>query len=914
MAETKSTCPYCGVGCGVIIDHDGCRITGVHGDPDHPANFGRLCTKGSTLHLTTQKQNRLLHPELRTSRSSPRLRVSWDTALDAAAQRFAEIIREDGPDAVGFYVSGQLLTEDYYVFNKLAKGLVGTNNIDTNSRLCMSSAVSAYKQTLGVDAPPCSYEDFDHTDCILIAGANPAYAHPVAYRRIEAARAQRPDLRIIVADPRRTDTAAGADLHLPILPGTDIWLFNAILHVLIWDGHVDQDWIDKHTEGFEALREHVRSVTPAIAARVCGVPEKDIIIAAQWWGKAQAPMSLWCQGLNQSHHGTHNGTALIALSLARGKIGLPGCGPFSLTGQPNAMGGREVGGMANLLSAHRDLGNPEERAEVAALWGIDSVPANPGLTAVDLFEAAREGKVRALWIACTNPAHSMPQQSLIREALERCEFVVLQEAFATTETASYADLLLPATTWGEKEGTVTNSERRITRVRVALPPPGEAHHDWEIARDFGFRLGTAIGRPASAAMFAYQKPEDIFLEHADSTRGRDLDISGLTYARLEDLGPQQWPVQQSTGIGTVRLYSDGQFPTGSGRARFVIPGKTLTAEKTDAHYPIHLTSGRLRDQWHGMSRTGQSARLYSHVDEPRIDLARTDMERREIREGDLVRVSSRRGNIIVRAHGAEEIRPGQAFMAMHWGKNSLNSAGVNELTLNTQDPFSRQPEFKHTAIQIEKTDLPWQTTLMCSTGTGEAAEDEILRRMSALHPVLERFDYASVFLAGRDHPVLILRLAHTHPIPQEWLAELDELLDLTDTYCLAYSDAKRSIHKKAVIREGVLTGLRLSGETAAEGWLRELMVTGSQAHELRQWLLAPLSHPPHAHATQGRIVCNCLNVSEEQIRTAIATGASLEDLQASLRCGTSCGSCLPELRRMLEDAGGGRSAQARHIS
>lgn len=910
MAETKSTCPYCGVGCGVIIEHDAQRITGVRGDPAHPANFGRLCTKGSTLHLTTQDQNRLLYPELRSNRTSLRQRVSWDEALNAAAEKFADILLKDGPDAVGFYVSGQLLTEDYYVFNKLVKGLIGTNNIDTNSRLCMSSAVSAYKQTLGVDAPPCAYEDFEHTDCLLIAGANPAYAHPVAYRRIEEAKTRRPNLRIIVADPRRTDTAAGADLHLPILPGTDIWLFNAILHVLIWDGLIDQVWIDEHTEGFSALREHVREVTPAVAARICGIQEADIVVAAQWWGKARAPMSLWCQGLNQSHHGTHNGTALIALSLACGKIGQPGCGPFSLTGQPNAMGGREVGGMANLLSAHRDLLCPTDRAEVAALWGIEQVPANPGLTAVDLFEAARSGKVRALWIACTNPAHSMPHQALIREALQHCEFVVVQEAFATTETAYHADLLLPATTWGEKEGTVTNSERRITRVRAALPPPGETRHDWQIARDFAQHLGKAVGNTVAATMFAYRTPEDIFLEHARSTRNRDLDIEGLTYAGLDRQGPQQWPVQRENGLGTARLYGDGRFPTASGRARFVIPDQVLTAEKTDARYPIHLTNGRLRDQWHGMSRTGRAARLYSHVDEPRIDLASSDMERRGIGEGDLIRVSSRRGCIIIRAHRAEDIRPGQAFMAMHWGKNSLNSAGVNELTLNVKDPFSHQPEFKHSAIQIEKTDLPWQTTLMCSVGTdtGAAAENKILQRMAALHPILERFDYAAVFLAGRDHPVLILRLAHTHPISQEWLAELDEMLDLTDTHCLAYSDVRRGIHKKAIITDGILTGLRLSGETAAEGWLRDLMIERSQAHDLRQWLLAPLSQPPHSHTAQGRIVCNCLNVSEKEIRTAIADGAGLEDLQASLRCGTSCGSCLPELRRMLEKAGGGLAA------
>jgi assimilatory nitrate reductase catalytic subunit len=899
--ETKSTCPYCGVGCGVIIEHDGERVTGVHGDPTHPANFGRLCTKGSTLHLTMRPETRLLYPEIRTTRQAARQRVSWDEALDTAAQRFAKVIREDGPDAVGFYVSGQLLTEDYYVFNKLAKGLIGTNNIDTNSRLCMSSAVAAYKQTLGVDAPPCAYEDFNHTDCLLIAGSNPAYAHPVAYRRIEAAKAARPNLRIIVVDPRRTDTAAGADLHLAVLPGTDIWLFNAMLHVLLWEGLVDLPWVTAHTEGFEALREHVREITPGLAAQVCGISEKDIVTAANWWGKSNAPMSLWCQGLNQSHHGTHNGTALIALSLAVGKIGKPGCGPFSLTGQPNAMGGREVGGMANMLSAHRDLANPRHRAEVASLWGVESIPAKQGLTAVELFEAVRAGKVKVLWIACTNPAHSMPQQALIRQALERCEFVVLQEAFATTETSKYADLMLPATTWAEKEGTVTNSERCITHVQQAIPAPAEALADWRIACDFAQRLAIELGRPNDRQMFAYPDGEAVFREHVRTTQGRDLDISGLSYSRLDSQGPQQWPFPANATVGRTRLFTDGVFATPSGRARFIIPVSSLTAESPDARFPLRLTTGRLRDQWHGMSRTGKTAQLYGHVDEPRIELNRSDMERRSILERDLVQVSSRRGTIVLRAHAAEEIRSGQAFIAMHWGHNSLSSAGANELTLNTQDPFSFQPEFKHAAIRIEKVSLPHQCLWMCSATEPEEAESMALQRMAALAAWLPRFDYATTFLAGRECPVLVLRIAHAIPIPQAWLDELDTLLGLNGEHCMTYSDTRRNISKKARIDNGLLTALHLYGETTAAAWLRELMVERAPAQDLRHWLFAPITEAPLKRQGRGRIICNCLNVAEGDIRAAIVDGAGFEELQAKLRCGTSCGSCVPEIRRMINN-------------
>ncbi|MDP5237926.1 molybdopterin-dependent oxidoreductase [Uliginosibacterium sp. 31-16] len=901
MAETKATCPYCGVGCGVIIQHDGERVIEVRGDPDHPANFGRLCTKGSTLHFTARPETRLLFPELRQNRAEPRARVSWDQALDTAADKFASVIHTHGPDAVGFYLSGQLLTEDYYVFNKLAKGLIGSNNVDTNSRLCMSSAVAAYKQTLGADAPPCSYEDFDHADCLLIAGANPAFAHPIAFRRIEAAKAARPGMKIIVVDPRRTDTAASADLHLAILPGTDIWLFNAMLHVLLWDGYVNMPWIREHTEGFEALREAVREATPVVASGICGVSADDIVTAARWWGEAQTPLSLWCMGLNQSHHGTHNGTALIALSLAVGKIGQPGCGPFSLTGQPNAMGGREVGGLSNLLSAHRDLANPAHRAEVAALWGVESVPEKPGLSAIEMFEAVRAGQIKALWIACTNPAHSMPQQALIREALEKCEFVVLQEAYATTETAPYADLLLPALSWAEKEGTVTNSERRITHVNAAVPGPGETRADWVIARDFALKLGEKLGRADTARLFDYPTVESIFKEHADTTRGRDLDITGLSYAVLDELGPQQWPFPEGVQQGVSHLYADGKFETTTGKAQFIVPATSLTSESIDARYPLRLTTGRLRDQWHGMSRTGKTARLYAHVDEPRIELNKADIGRRGLRDGDLVRVRSRRGSIILRAHATEEVRPGHAFIAMHWGRNVLSSAGVNELTLNNIDPYSKQPELKHAAVQIEKIELPHQALLMRSAVYAEVANGLALERAAALEPWLRKFDYAAVSLAGRDFAIVVLRIAHSTPIPAEWLEQLDVLMDLQGEHCMAYADARRGVSKKALVEEGMLTGLRLTGETAAGGWLKELMIERASIDTVRRWLFAPLPKAPVSSIGRGRIVCNCLNVSENEIRSAVADGKDLAALQDALKCGTSCGSCVPELKRLVAE-------------
>ena len=438
---TRSTCCYCGVGCGVLIHSErtagGERITGVEGDPQHPANFGRLCSKGLALADSARRlDGRVLAPEVRGQRHEPRRAVDWALALDTVAERLARIVERHGPDAVAFYISGQLLTEDYYVFNKLAKGLIGTNNIDTNSRLCMSSAVTGYKLALGADGPPTCYEDLELAKTVLFAGSNAAYAHPVLFRRLEDAKARDPGVRWIVVDPRRTDTAAMADLHLAIQPGTDVALFNGMLHHLVWEGLLDQAFIDAHTSGFPALKALLREYTPRMAAEICGIPAQDLVTAAEWFGRSPAALSLYCMGLNQSAHGTDKNLALIQLHLATRQIGRPGAGPFSLTGQPNAMGGREVGGLANLLPAHRDLANPAHREEVARLWGVDSVPAAPGLTAVELFRAAREGRVKALWIACTNPAQSMPEQALVHEAPAACEFVVLQEAFAGTETAA----------------------------------------------------------------------------------------------------------------------------------------------------------------------------------------------------------------------------------------------------------------------------------------------------------------------------------------------------------------------------------------------------------------------------------------------------------------------------------------------
>jgi assimilatory nitrate reductase catalytic subunit len=893
--ETRSTCCYCGVGCGVIVESDGKQVTGVRGDPNHPANFGRLCTKGSALHLSMREPARLVYPELRAVRGAPGRRAGWDEALELAAARFADCILQHGPDSVGFYISGQLLTEDYYVFNKLAKGLIGTNNVDTNSRLCMSSAAAGYKLSLGADAPPCSYEDIDHADLVLIAGSNMAFAHPVLHRRLEDAREKRPDLRTIVVDPRRTTTARAADLHLAIRPGTDIALFNAMLHVMRRENLLDRSYIDRHTEGFATLDDLLAAYTPAHAAGVCDVSVEQIVQAARWFGGARAALSLYCQGLNQSASGTHKNSALINLHLATGQIGRPGAGPFSLTGQPNAMGGREVGGMANLLSAHRDLANPRHRAEVARLWGVASVPEKPGRTAVEMFDAIARGEIRMVWIACTNPAQSLPDATAVRRALKRAEFVVLQEAFRDTDTCACADLLLPATGWAEKEGTVTNSERRISRVRAAVTAPGEARHDWEIAAEFARRLAVKLGNGDGARLFPYRTAEEVFDEHRATTAERDLDITGLSYALLDGEGPQQWPFPAGARAGKARLYADGIYPTPSGRARFVATEYAVPVEQPDAAFPLRLTTGRLRDQWHGMTRTGLVPRLFSHSPEPEITMHAEDMKARDLADGALARVSTRRGAVVMKARASEDMRRGDAFIPMHWGSRFVAGAGTNTLTLPAIDPHSKQPELKHAAAQVERYAGAWRSVMMRSV----ADADEAVRLQLAVAPLLRHFEFGALALAEGMKPAVCVELAAAAAPDAGVLTALDGLFGLAGSEVLHYRDAARGAERRARLDGSILAAARLTGELAAAETLRRAILDRSDASALRRLLLAPAAELPSLPQRRGRIVCSCLNVGEDEIRAGIAAGRTLAQLQSSLKCGTRCGSCLQEIRQLL---------------
>jgi assimilatory nitrate reductase catalytic subunit len=843
--EIATTCCYCGIGCGVLASVSNNVITSVKGDPNHPANFGRLCNKGLALHKA-DPSFRGLYPEIGGERKS------WDEALDFIADKFSRTISLHGPDAVAFYVSGQFLTEDYYVFNKLAKGLIGTNNIDTNSRLCMASAVAGYKQTLGADAPPACYEDVDLAECIFIAGSNMAWAHPVLYRRIEKAKPR----NLVVVDPRKTETARAATLHLQIAPGSDVALFNGMLHIMLSEGWCDAAYIRAHTQGFDAVRETVREFPPKAAAAVCGIPEKDLFDAAKLFATSQATLSLYCQGLNQSSSGTAKNAALINLHLATGQIGKPGAGPFSLTGQPNAMGGREVGGMANLLSAHRDLSSEKDRKEIARLWGVHEVPAKPGKSAVEMFEALRAGEIKIVWIACTNPAQSLPDQKRVHEALERAELVVVQDAYRNTETSAYADVFLPAAGWGEKEGTMTNSERRISRVRAAVPPPGEAREDWRIAVDFSNRL--------FPGKFNYQSPEEIFNEHRETTRGRDLDITGLSYALLDQRGPQQWPFLEKSNSGLKRLYEDGVFPTPSGRARFVPTPYKPVAEEVDGRYPLRLITGRLRDQWHTMSRTGTIAGLFAHEPEPRLMVHPDDLSRLGLKKAELLKVASRRGHVYVEADADPDMPRGVVFLAMHWGARFLageGRRGVNELTIGALDPSSRQPELKHCAVRVEAAQLPWRLVAF-----GHAPNLSSL--MEELAPVMSAVPYATRTLIGRERPGVRLSLAAKEAPGEDLLRRIDTAFGLDATGALRYED-------------GTVRAARLSGDIRSERWLKDL------------WEL---------EMPRGRTVCDCFDVAQRDIDAFLAVSKSLAGLQASLKCGTNCGSCLPELRRMAAAA------------
>ncbi len=716
--QVKSTCSYCGVGCGVVITDAGQGKLHLEGDKTHPSSKGMLCSKGMNLHYTVMDtSDRLLYPSMRFNRDMPLQRVSWDTALDRTAAIFKAIIQKYGPDAVGFYVSGQCSTEEYYVINKLIKGFIGSNNIDTNSRLCMSSAVVGYKLTLGEDSVPVCYDDIELADTFLVTGANPAWAHPIIWRRVEAHKQANPATKIMVVDPRKTQTAAQADLHLQINPGTDVTLTNAIGRVLIENHWIDESFIQHHTDGFEAYRTQVFTRSIEEAAHICGIPEAQIHLAASYIHQAKGFLSMWTMGLNQSVIGVNKNLSLIDLHLITGKIGKEGNGPFSLTGQPNAMGGREVGGLANLLPAHRDLANPAHREEVQAFWGGTKISDKPGFSATEMFEALADGRMKAIWIVCTNPMVSLPDSNAVEKGLLNAKFVVVQDVSNRSDTVKYADVVLPAAAWAEKNAVFTNSERRITLLPKVLDPPGEALDDTEIINRFARKMGFGEA-------FAYQDNGEIYAEHCRSTAGTNIDISGLSYEVLQQKRSVQWPFtaealqQDAQYQGSKRLFTDHQFFTPNRRAKIHAVPDANTSEALNADFPLVLTNGRIRDQWHTMTKTGKVNKLNQHISQPFIEMHPNDAQERGIKENQLVVVESRRGKAQIKVKITTDVKQGVCFMPMHFGKILEQAFGrTNNLTNTLVDPRSKEPDFKFSAVQVTPYQKPYEKIIIIGAGS-----------------------------------------------------------------------------------------------------------------------------------------------------------------------------------------------------
>ena len=710
----SSTCSYCGTGCGIVIEKDSFNNIKVEGDENHPVNRGTLCSKGRALHYTVMdKSDRLMHPMMRWNREGQMVRVSWDTAMERAAKVFTTFIDKHGPDSVAFYVSGQLLTEEYYLANKLVKGFLGTNNIDTNSRLCMSSAVVGYKKVLGEDAVPVSYADIELADTFLIAGANPAWCHPIIFRRLEKHKEENPNVRVVVVDPRKTQSCSIADLHLQIKPGTDIYLYKAIGRILIENEKVDYNFITNHTDGFEDYKEGIYDNTLEETAEICGVSVDDIELAADYIGDAKGFITMWTMGLNQSSIGVNKNINLLALSVITGQIGKPGAGPFSLTGQPNAMGGREVGGLSNMLAAHREYTNPTHRKEVATYWGVNSVSDRVGTTATAMMEKLNSGELKAIWVICTNPLVSWPNAREADRALKNAKFVIVQDVSTKSDTLKYADLALPAAGFMEKEGTMTNSERRITHLSKVLDAPGEALPDTEILIRFAQKMGFGHA-------FNYASTEEIYNEHKGLTAGTNLDVTGVTYNLLREKKSIQWPFSEGASKGTTRLFTDNKFFTDNGKAKLYNTPSSHDSEKLSDDYPLILTTGRIRDQWHTMTRTGKVEKLNQHISKPFLEIHPDDAKARNIKEGDILIIKNGRGEVQVPAKVTTDIKAGVVFLPMHWGRvlnNDLNRA--NNLTSLTVDPTSKQPDFKYSAVQVEKFVKPKQK--VCIVGAGAAA-------------------------------------------------------------------------------------------------------------------------------------------------------------------------------------------------
>jgi assimilatory nitrate reductase catalytic subunit len=881
LRTTRTTCPYCGVGCGVLATPDGGGAAAIAGDPEHPANFGRLCSKGSALGETLGLEDRLLHPMIRCSKGNME-RVAWTDALDHVAHRFKHIVARDGPSAVAFYLSGQLLTEDYYVANKLMKGFIGSANVDTNSRLCMASSVAGHRRAFGADTVPGCYEDLDEADLLVLVGSNAAWCHPVLFQRMLANKQTR-GARIVVIDPRRTDTAGDADLFLGLKPGTDTALFSGLLVHLADNGALDRDYIERHTSGFDDALARARSISGSVAATALatGLSESDVADFFRMFCNTSRVVTLYSQGVNQSAQGTDKVNAIINCHLATGRIGKPGMSPFSLTGQPNAMGGREVGGLANQLAAHMAF-TPPDIDRVRRFWKAPRIATHEGLKAVQMFEAIARGEIKALWVMGTNPAVSLPDADVARAALKKLELFVISENVRSNDTVGAgAHVLLPALAWGEKSGTVTNSERRISRQRAFLPAPGEARPDWWIVGEVAKRLGFG-------AAFDFKSAADVFREHAglsafENNGGRDFDIGGLASLSdeaFEAMTPVLWPMRMAEDAPQQRFFAEGGFFANDHKARFIAPEIPALRTETTPGRPLRLNTGRIRDQWHTMTRSGMSARLGQHLPEPYVEIHPADALRSGVTDDSFARVVTDYGQCILKVAVSERQQRGMLFAPIHWSEETASTARVGALVAPFTDPFSGQPENKATPVAIVPYEYVFRGFALSRTQL-EFPPHVWWARVSVSG------GYGYLFADNAD-------LARWQP----WLRSFTRG-DLAE-----YRDFGGGVYRAASFDEDrIETCLFVGPAHDAGDWgvVRNLFAQAALSADQRRMLLSGKSMDGLASA--GPIVCACFGVGRDTIQAAIGAGArSAADIGVQLKAGTNCGSCIPELKRLIVQA------------
>ena len=855
MTQVKTTCPYCGVGCGVLASQQPNGTVEIKGDPDHPANFGKLCSKGLALGETLSLGGRLLYPEVNGQRTS------WDKATALVAEKFSAAIAEHGPDSVAFYVSGQFLTEDYYVANKLMKGFIGSANIDTNSRLCMASAVAGYKRAFGADVVPCSYEDLEEADLVVLVGSNLAWCHPVLFQRLQTAREER-GTKLVVIDPRRSATAEIADLHLAIAPQSDVALFNGLFRHLYASGQIDGQFVHQHTENFSTTVMVANEWSLAKTAAACGLALAELEEFFSLFAKHEKVVTAFSMGVNQSTSGTDKVNAIINCHLLTGRISKKGAGPFSITGQPNAMGGREVGGLANMLAAHMEIENPDHRAAVQTFWQSPRMANRPGLKAVDMFEAVHSGQIKALWIMATNPVVSMPNSNRIAEALKACPFIVVSDVTANTDTARLAHMKLPALGWGEKDGTVTNSERTISRQRKLLPAPGEARADWRIMADVAKAMGFGG--------FDYASPAEIFAEHVrltqlGNTGSRKLDLTAWADVDYEQQAPQQW--------GGARPFENHHFQTPTGKARFVATPYVALAEQETT-----LNTGRIRDQWHTMTRTGLAPRLFAHRAEPYVEVHPQDAARLGLAAAEIVEISSSMGKSLARVLITDAVKPGSVFQPMHWNGSFANASLANAASTAQVDPVSGQPALKSASVSMKRFAAAWH-------GFGIS---------------ISHFTPQAVYCAWRPINRGMAFECAGNEVPKDWGVYLYQALGAGGEVTSLQSHNSKSF-RCAVVKEGRLVFAFVASAAPVEvsrDWLQSRL--GQQVNTLE--VLA--GRPQASSDDQGAILCACNAVGVKAIGRFIEANpaANLESVCDGTRAGTGCGSCRIEIRRMMHEA------------